>query len=346
MTKKITEKDLIEYPFEADQQFGRGYLMRNFTTRAGGFEQRQYFKVWYRALKTIAMSTIKWDGMPAGIDPRAVEYILLHFGSGAMFEESGGLLFAQATFADMINMYYNPNEVMLSAPSGQYWYRHAQPWGDPATGAIHDADCAMCWDNMLREPLLPIIRTYAQRIARYDYVMDMNVDAQLTPWVIVANAEKVKQRNKMRSKLERQDQYWEVTQEGAEELPYVMQTGAEFTADRIQALKMVLINEVLTILGVDNTNVNKKERVQTAEVLSNNEMIMACRESRLKARQLFCDAANVAFAYHGFIDNPLSVEWGIEGSIADIAAAMTGGGFASIMQALAAQEGGAGNEPA
>ena len=342
MAKPIREKDLIEFPFEEDQQYGRRWIRNMFTTRGGSLEELQYFRVWYNALKTLAVSSIKWNNMPAGIDSRAVEYILLHFGCGAMFEESGGLLFAQASFADMINMYYNPNEVLLTSPSGQWWYRHAQPWADATGLIVNDADCAVCWDNMMRVPILLTLRSYAQRIARYDWVMDMNVDAQLTPWVIAANAEKGKQRNKLRQKLERQDQYWEVTQAGAEELPYVMQTGAPYVADKIQANKLMLVNEALTFLGIDNTNVDKKERVQTAEVLSNNEMIMGMRESRLKARAEFCERANVIFAAHGFSTEPITVEWGIEGSIADIAAAMTGGGFASLLATMgpqSAQEG-------
>ena len=336
MTKPIREKDLIEYPFEEDQMLGRRYLMENFTGKNQAPEERYYFRVWYNALKTIALSTIKWNNVPAGIDVRAIEYILLHFGCGAMFEESGGLLFAQASFADMINMYYNPNSVLLSAPSGQYWYRHAQPWSNGIE--VLDADCSVCWDNLLRIPLIITLRRYAQRIARYDYVMDMNVDAQLTPWVIVANEEKKKQRQKIRHKLERQDQYWETTMTGADELPYVMQTGAPFVADKIEMLKLMLVNEALTSIGVDNTNVNKKERVQTAEVLSNNEMIMGMREGRLKAREQFCNTANVLFASHGLLEAPMSVEWGIEGSIADIAAAMRGGGFQGLVQAMQEQQ--------
>ena len=333
MSKPIRERDLIDYPFEDDQMFGRNWVREMFTANHHA-DLMMYERVWYNALVQIALSTIKWDGLPAGIDPRAVEYILLHFGCGAMFSEAGGLLFAQCSYADMLNMYYNPNEVLLTAPSGQYWYRHAQPWGDVSTGLVMDADCVVCWDNMARVPLLVTLRRYAHRLAQYDYVMDMNIDAQLTPWVIAANPEKGKQRQKLRKKLEAKDQYWEVTQTGAEELPYVLQTGAPFVADKIEILKLQLVNEALTMLGVDNSMVDKKERVQTAEVLSNNEMIMASRESRLKCRQEFCDRANIVFAYHGFISNPLTVEWGIEGSIADIAAAMTGGGFRSVAAAL------------
>lgn len=336
MTRPIDESRLIEWPFEDDQIYGRNWIRSNFYAKGGSYEESQYFKVWYMALKTIAMSSIKWNNVPAGIDPRAMEYILLHFGCGGMFEEFGGLLFAQASFADMVNMYYNPNEVLLSAPSGQWWYRHAQPWSNGLE--VMDADCAICWDNQQRMPLTVVLKRYAKRLARYDWVIDMNIDAQLTPWVIVANPERGKQKERIRKKLAARDQYWETTEAGADELPYVMQTGAEFVADKIQALKMILVNECLTLLGVDNTNVNKKERVQTAEVLSNNEMIMSCRESRLKPREQFCEAVNMMFPYHGFIDEPMSVEWGIEGSIADIAAAMTGGGFESLMQVMAARQ--------
>lgn len=326
MSKEIREADLIEYPFEDEQQFGRNYLRRNFTW--AGCEERLYFETWYNAFKTIAMSSIKWNDVPAGIDRRAIEFILLHFGSGGLFSEYGGLLFAQASYADMINMYYNPNKVLLTSPSGDYWYRHAEYWTDGET--VHDPDCVVCWDNMERRPLLRTIRVYAKRIAKYDRIIDVNAEAQLTPWIIAGKPEQRKNQNKMQGKLEQRDQFWQLNETGLDTVPYVMQTGAPFVADKLQMLKQTLVNECLTMLGVDNTSVEKRERVQTAEVLSNNEMIMSCRESRLKARQQFCERAALYFPDAA----GMSVEWGIEGSIADIAAAMTGGGFKSLMAAM------------
>ena len=322
MTQTINPNQLTDFPFEDDLQFGRNWIIDNFYTDSINARERQYRKVWQKAFESLAMSSISWHGVPVAIDRRAIEYILLHFGMGALFMDEGGHLFAQSSFADQINMYYNPNEVMLTSPAGQWWYRHAQGW--IKDGEYMPADCAICWDNMERIPLIYKIRQYAQRIARYDYIQDMNIDAQLTPWVIAGKPEGPKQLIKMQKKLERRDQFWPVTDLGLDELPIVMPTGAPFVADKIAQVKQVLINECLTLIGYDNTNIDKKERVQTAEVLSNNEMIMGLRESRLKARQQFVERANVLFGLD------MSVEWGIEGSFADIASVMKGGGFHAL----------------
>ena len=325
MSNSIDESQLSEYPFEDEMMYGRNWIRGNFYL--DNPDERLYRDVWMRAFKALALSSIRWEGVPAGIDKRAIEYILLHFGQGGIFQDSGGFLFAQSSFANRINIYYNPNLVMLSSPSGQWWYRHAEHWID-GDGILQDPDCAICWDNMERVPLILTLKRYATRIAKYDYVMDMNIDAQLTPWVIAGKPDGRKQMSKMQKKLMRKDRFWPVTDTGFNEMPVVLQTGAPFVADKIEMTKQVLVNEVLTLLGYDNTNVDKKERVQTAEVLSNNEMIMGLRESRLKARQLFCERVSHIFG----ID--IQVEWGIEGMLADIASVMRGGGFESLQEIM------------
>lgn len=331
MSKPINEANITEWPFEDDLMFGRNWIRQEFTSM--GVSQGDYYHAWYNLLKTIAMSTIKWNDVPAGIDTRAMEYILLHFGCGAIFAESGGLMFGQASFADMVNMYYNPNRVIITSPAGQWWYRNAQFWANDQ-GVVQEPNCVVCWDSMTRRPLLWTLKMYAKRLAQYDAVMDSNIDAQLTPWVIAAPADAKKQTDKMKAKLKRREQYWEVTQPGADMAPYVMQTGAPFVADNIAKAKTILLNEALTYCGVDNSMIDKKERVQTAEVLSNNELIMAMRRSRLKMREEFCRASNFRFG------TQMSVEWGIEGSLADIVAALSGTGLNSLqMQQLMMTQG-------
>lgn len=325
MTTTLNENefDLDNMPFEHDLMFGKRYAREQLTGM--NLTYQDYFNSWYTLLKNIAMSTIKWSNIPAGIDTRAMEYILVHFGCAALFTQSGGFLFGQASFADQVNMYYNPNKVLISTPSGQWWYRHAQHYTDSAD-VVHMPDCVLVWDNQMRRPLLWTLRRYAKRLAQIDLIIDSNMDAQLTPWVIAAGAEGRKQADKMKAKLKRRDQFWEVTQAGAELAPYVLQTGAPFVAENLAKVRQIVVNDALTFMGVDNSLIDKKERVQTAEVLSNNEMIMAARAARLRPRMEFCRKAHEVFGLD------LQVEWGIEGSMADIAATLTGGGLASIQE--------------
>lgn len=324
MTKAIDESKLIDFPFEDSQVYGRNYIEEMFYARNAG-DTRRMAKIWEQLFVNIALSTIKWNNVPQGVDTRAIEYILLHYGCGGMFLENGGALFAQAGARDQLNMYWNPNEVLLTAPNGQQWTRHAEAWVAPdenGKSSIAEPDCAICWDNSLRLPILPVIRKYSQRIAKCDGVIDCNIEAQRTPWIIAAPAEQKRNARRWQKKFEGNDQYIPVNENAT--LPYTLNTQAPFIADKVKVMQHELINECLTFIGVDNSSIDKKERVQTAEVLSNNEQIAAMRESRLKCRRQFAERANKLFRLQ------IEPEWGIEGVYADIVAALKGGGLTGL----------------
>lgn len=191
MPKPLKMEDFIELPDVDEMQFGRNYI-RELYTPGEGYDIVQ-FQFWRDYLRSIAMSAFEWEHVPAGIDVRAMEYIALMFGQGAMFTDEGGHLFAQAAPSNMINMYYNPNEIRLVAPNGQTWTRHCEAWvltpdngGEPI---IMDRDAVMLFDNMLRMPLDKYIRNYARRLATIDRIIDVNVGAQRTPWTMIGPEE-------------------------------------------------------------------------------------------------------------------------------------------------------------
>lgn len=322
---KYEHDGMGEPPFEQEQMFGRGYLKKLYPRRRA-FDEAAQERYWMHILVEMALSTIKWNDVPDTIDARAMEYILLHFGCAAAFVENGNLLFAQASFADEVNMYYNPNKVMLMAPDGRSWKRHAEDYvtgtDDDGAPVIATADAAVVWDNMLRAPLLPLLRNYARRLAHYDAIIDANVEAQKTPWIIAAPPESKRNAKEWQYRLESGDQYIPVNEGSA--LPYTLDTAAPYVAGNVKDLQRTILNEVFTLLGVDNSNVDKRERVQTAEVLSNNDQVMALREARMKSRVQFAERCNELFG------TDISVEWALEGELANVAANMQGGGFGGL----------------
>jgi hypothetical protein len=85
----------------------------------------------------------------------------------------------------------------------------------------------------------------------------------------------------------------------------VLNMQVPYVGDKLIQDKKAIIGEAYTLLGIDNQQNDKRERIQTAEVLSNNEQIAVMRMSRLKARQQFCDRANEIFGLN------ISVRWSI-----------------------------------
>lgn len=331
MTKPIKESKLLDYPFEDEQMFGRKYIERMYYASGNRSREREMKVVWERMFTNIALSCVKWNNMPDTVDPRALEWILLNYGCGALFEDNGGILFAQASGNNMLNMYWNPNRVFMTSPNGDHWERQADTW--VLDGKVMPPNAAVCWDNMQRLPLMTVIRTYSERIAHCDAVLDTNIEAQKTPWITAAPPEQKRNARRWQQRLESNDQYIPVNDDSA--LPFTLDTKAPYIANELKVTQNTLVNECLTFLGVDNSSTDKKERVQTAEVLSNNEQVSLMRESRLKCRRQFAERANELFGLQ------LEPEWAVEGVYADIAAALQGGGLNGLQMMTANQNGGA-----
>lgn len=305
MGNKDIEVQPHEYIPETEMMFGRNHI-RKMLTRAEGYDVMQY-RYWKHYLTQLALSCFEWEGVPAGIDTRAIEYILLHWGIGALFTEEGGHMFAQAGASNMLNMYYNPNKVILTAPNGNVWFRNAQTWVNEE-GEMKAPNCVLVFDNMERTPLDPFIDWYAKRLARYDRIADINIDAQKTPWIIAGGEEGKRTRKAWAQRLASNDQYIEVNSNaggGLGEVPTVLETQAPFVADKIIETKQKVLNEALTMLGIDNTNNEKRERQIVDEVLANNEQIGLMRRSRLECRKEFCERANTLFGLD------MSVKFGV-----------------------------------
>lgn len=291
---------------EMDLAGGKSWLKEIYTP-AQGYDNAQFF-FWQNYLTNLAISAFEWVNMPAGIDTRAVEYILLNFGMGALFEEQGGALFAQAMPADNINMFYNPNKITLVSPAGQTWQRHCNYYtvGDD----VMPRDAVMCFDNMMRLPLTSFIRNYARRLAQIDRTIDVNIGAQQTPWIITGPEEAKSTKKNIVKKLKNHDQFISQNSDMGSVITYeVLNTQAPYVADKLQDLKKRILDEAVTFFGADNANTDKRERVNTQEVLSNNEQIMLMRYSRLKCRKEFCRYVNTVFGH--LLNEPLDVHWSI-----------------------------------
>ena len=75
----------------------------------------------------------------------------------------------------------------------------------------------------------------------------------------------------------------------------VLKTDAPYLIDKLELHKHELWNEALTFLGIDNANTDKKERLITDEVESNNELISYYLNCFKKTREQACNLINEKF---------------------------------------------------
>ena len=74
-----------------------------------------------------------------------------------------------------------------------------------------------------------------------------------------------------------------------------LKTDAPYLIDKLELHKHEIWNECLTYLGIDNANTDKKERLITDEVESNNEIIKYYLNCFYKTRKRACDEINNKF---------------------------------------------------
>lgn len=273
-------------------------------------ENRQAMATWEYILQTMAMSCFKWEGLPDEIDPRFIEYVLLWGGIGGMFElANGGLAFAPATPIGKLTMYMNPNKIQLYPMNGGTpWYRHAYYFVKSlASGNVMvPADSCVCFDNESRISLIPILREYARRLANIDRKVDININAQATPYLIIAEEESRKDAINLYKQLGGNEPLIIANKGIAGALSAsVFSTEAPYVADKLLSDQQKIINQVYTLLGVDNSNTEKRERMIDAEATSNNEQIMLMRLSRLAPRRRFADQVNNMFG------TDITVTWAV-----------------------------------
>lgn len=261
---------------------------------------------WRSYLLGLAITRFEWVNCPEELDPRFIELCLTTYGWGCFFEPMAGYLaFCPATQDNNLDMYYNPRKVRLVPANGEglndvsSWERYCKrSVGQDGAGnlVIHEQDAVACFDNMLREPLVYKIELAAMRLARIYRAADVNVNAQLTPWVGVAKeTAKLDLERYMNQVLGMESVVLTDEAFASNVTAQTIPTTAPFVADDLLNLGDRHINRILTQLGIDNAFSQKKEREVAGEMNANNEQIYVAREQALRCRQAAARKCNELF---------------------------------------------------
>lgn len=241
------------------------------------------YRMYYEMLEQMSCSVYRWEGLPSEIDQRFLELTLFNRGLSVFFHDDTEY---DAYFATMgapsgtINMYQNPTQYIAYGSNGFHRYLKA-------------SDCVPIWNNYLRRPDINAMRIYARRLADIDRTIDVNLAEQKMPmFVTCPESQRLTVQNLMKQYMGN-----EPIIIGADGMfdPSQMQylhSGAPFIVDKLLAAKFTIWAEIMTYLGIDNQNIQKAERVQTAEVQANGGQIEANRLIRLNCRRMACKEIN------------------------------------------------------
>ena len=230
---------------------------------------------YYFRLMMLAQSVFEWKGLPNGINEKHIEKYLFHEGKCVFFKDfEKGWMVAKCVEDDSLNYYDEPTKVRPTATN----YTEEKSY-TPGTDAV------IIYNNDYSIPTHNTILLYASRLAEIQRTADINIIAQKTP-VIVKGSEKqrLSLMSVIRSWFGNEPLIFGDKQLDTTEMK-VLNTAAPFVADKLSIEKSKQWNECMTFLGVNNANMDKKERLVDDEVQANNDQIELSGWVMLKARK-------------------------------------------------------------
>lgn len=255
----------------------------NMKSTAKNFNDLTYQDYFYK-LKLLAMARFEWDKLPNNLDEKWIERFLFDFGYCVYFvDELRGPMVAQCTL-EGVNSYGEPVAVV--------------PVGvdiDATRRLTPGEDCVLIKNNDEMIPTSRFIQLFAYRLAQTTRAIDVNVNAQKTPILILGTD---------KQKLSLKNIYAQYTgnepvifgDKGLDtEIMKVLNTQAPIVFPQLHEHKQNVWNECLTFLGINNANTDKRERLIIDEVKANDTHIDLSAECFLKTRQIAVENINELF---------------------------------------------------
>ena len=234
-------------------------------------------------LKLLAVSLFKWKGLDdvAGFGASRFLELSLYENGRACFvkDESKGYLALKVNPMDKLNIYNLPVKVL------------AWSIGYNKTYAFDDIVYIM--NNELELPTDQTLSLFAYRLYETERTIDVNLKAQKTPVLIEGDAKTILTLNNVYMQYSGNTPFiFGNKQFDISNKLNVLKTDAPYLVDKLEIHKHEIWNEALTYLGIDNANTDKKERLITDEVESNNDLISYYLNCFYKTRKHACDLIN------------------------------------------------------
>ena len=228
-------------------------------------------------LTLLAQAVFHWEGLPNGINEKFIERYLFTEGRCMFFEDfEKGWMVTKCTDNGDMNFYDEPTK--LTPVATNYTPQRKERY-------TNHTECAVIYNNDLGTPTEPTLQLFAARLTEAQRTADINIIAQKTP-VIVTGSEKQRLSLKAVLKAWRGNEpiiHGDKALDGME--LRTLNTAAPVVFDKLTIEKNKIWNECMTFLGINNANMDKRERLVDDEVQANNEQIALSALCMLKARE-------------------------------------------------------------
>lgn len=245
----------------------------------------------------ICLSMFEWVNLPSSMDSRFLERTLFFEGKASLlYDDKYGFINTKCADGGYLNIYELPTS--LHCYSQQYDTERTV-----YTGLVTDDptdQCILVFNNWERIPTVNTIQLFAYRLYLAQRSCDVNVMATRTPVLILGTEKQKMTLENLYNKYDGNQPFIFGDKDIiSNDMMKAISTQAPFVADKLTEYKKEIWNEFLTFIGVNNIDVEKKERLISGESSSNNEVINLNLQSYLAPRKEACKKFNELFGLEG-----------------------------------------------
>lgn len=273
--------------------------------------------MYLRMLSELACNRFKWIGLPDTVDERFLELMLFRQALSVFYFDTDfdRYMALRASGTGPRNMYDNPTKFTLS---GNATF---------PSKVIDGNDCVPIWANTLRIPDWDIVSVYTTKLAEIDRTIEIDAMAMRVPFLIIADDnEKQTVMNTLKMLYRGEPAIVATSTFGADIESKIKLLDMRMDRDIVLNLliaKSKIWNECMTMLGINNSNQDKKERLVSDEVSANDSQVMMTRNVQLTARQRAVEQINRKY------NLSVSVEWNSQSDMLEDSADISPGGNAT-----------------
>lgn len=283
-------KDIVGFnPFVAmnkkNAKYGRNMI----------YDKAFYFDI----ISLIAQCRFKWYNIPVEIPNYQIERCLFFSGLGGLTYDDimEEFVFLPVVYASSgLNIYGEPKKFTLFSYNTATHYPNLE----------NNKDGVICYNNNIKKSDLYLANRYAERLKMLDNIIDMNIDKQRCPYIILCEDKQqiLSLKNLLKDiqlGTEAVTQLKDITNDIK-----TLDLKVELKSDLLMQAKREIFNEVCLQLGITTNLSNKKERMITNEVENEENKATIFRQIALQTRKYFCQKVNKLYGLN--IDVEFSVE--------------------------------------
>lgn len=258
---------------------------------------------WYmhytRYLQQLAFQMFEWKGLPKSIDPRYLEISLHTYGYVGFFNDKNlGYIATQGALSGKIDHYLLPTHFHASTPA----YQNTFPLYHYQDDVQPDKQGVAIYNNDTHTPSTDVIELFASELANTHEVMNVNLNAQKTPVLVKATGDTLFSLKQVYNQYEGNAPAIFADKSFDMDSIVAIRTDAPYVVDKLNQHRDALWNQALTWLGINNSNLQKKERMIDSEANSNNDQILNSGSIMLKARKEACENINYLYGLDLSVD--------------------------------------------